>query len=103
MPRFCANLSTLFTDVPFPARFARAAAAGFTAVEFQSPYDHAPDAIAGLLQAHGLACVMFNMPSGKAGDKGLASIPGREREFEDSVLRALDYARRLRVTGIHAM
>ena len=42
MPRFAANLSLLFTEYPLPARFAHAAAAGFTAVEIQFPYDHPP-------------------------------------------------------------
>ena len=84
MPKFCANLSTLFTDAPFPARFARAAAAGFTAVEFQSPYAHETREVAGLLREHGLTCVMFNLPSGKPGEKGLAPLSGRQADFRDS-------------------
>ena len=103
MPRFSANLSTLFTDAPFPARFARAAAAGFTAVEFQFPYEHDARTLAGLLKDHGLTCVMFNMPPGKPGEKGLAALPGRRQEFRDSVTRALDYATGLGATGLHAM
>jgi len=39
MPRFCANISLLFTDVELPERFAAAARAGFKAVEIQFPYD----------------------------------------------------------------
>ena len=103
MPKFAAKLSTLFTDAPFPARFARAAAAGFAAVEFQLPYDHPREEIAALLRRHDLTCVMFNMPSGKLREKGLAAVPGREREFEDSVLRAVDYARAVGAGGLHAM
>ena len=38
MTRLAANLSTLFTDLPFPDRYAAAAAAGFRAVECQFPY-----------------------------------------------------------------
>ncbi len=38
MPRFAANLSLMFTEVPFIERFAAAAEAGFQAVEgFCSP------------------------------------------------------------------
>ncbi len=37
MPRFAANLSMMFTDVPFLDRFEAAAKAGFTAVEFLFP------------------------------------------------------------------
>ena len=40
MPRFAANLSMLFTEVPFLDRFERAARAGFEAVEFLFPYAH---------------------------------------------------------------
>jgi hydroxypyruvate isomerase len=38
MPRFAANLTMLFTEYPVLERFDRAAAAGFTAVEFLFPY-----------------------------------------------------------------
>jgi hydroxypyruvate isomerase len=37
MPKFAANLTTLFTEVPFLDRFAAARAAGFDAVECQFP------------------------------------------------------------------
>ena len=39
MPRFAANVSMMFTEVPFLDRFARARAAGFEAVEFLFPYE----------------------------------------------------------------
>lgn len=103
MPRFSANLSTLFTDAPFPARFARAAKAGFTAVEFQSPYNYPPEEIAALLRDHGLTCVMFNMPAGHPGERGIAALAGRERDFQNSVERALEYALATGATGLHAM
>lgn len=41
MPRFAANLSMMFTEVPFIERFA-ATRAGFDAVEFLFPYDYSP-------------------------------------------------------------
>lgn len=103
MPRFSANLSTLFTDVPFPARFARAAGAGFTAVEWQSAYDYRPAEIAAALHDNGLICVMFNMPAGGPGERGIAALPGRERAFQDTVERAVDYALAVGATGLHAM
>ena len=40
MPKFAANLTMMFNEVPFPERFAAAAKAGFTAVEFLFPYDY---------------------------------------------------------------
>ena len=51
MPRFAANLSMMFTEVPFLDRFDAAAKAGFTAVEFLFPYEHPAEAIGERLQA----------------------------------------------------
>ena len=40
MPRFAANLSMLFTEMDFLDRFAAAAEAGFSGVEYLFPYDY---------------------------------------------------------------
>ena len=105
MPRFAANLSMMFTDVPFLERFGRAAAAGFEGVEFLFPYEHPPEAIADALERHGLAQALFNMPPGDfaAGERGIASLPGREAEFREGVETALRYARATGCTTLHAM
>jgi hydroxypyruvate isomerase len=64
MPRFSANLSFLFTELPFLDRFAAAAHAGFRAVEFAFAYEYPPREIAARLAANGLAqCV--NAPPGE--------------------------------------
>ena len=87
MPRFAANLSFLFPELPFLDRFEAAAAAGFQGVEFLFPYDHSAAVIAGLLAEHNLTNVLFNMPAGdwSAGERGIAALPGRESEFRASV------------------
>lgn len=94
MPRFSANLSMLFTDLPFPERFPAARAAGFTAVEYLFPYDHPRDELAGLLESNGLSQVLFNLPAGDwaAGDRGIAADPGRVEEFQAGVGQAVTYA-----------
>lgn len=94
MPRFAANLSLLFTELPFLARFAAARAAGFDAVECQFPYQWPAAEIARALNDHGLELVLFNLPCGDwwAGERGIAALPGREREFRQGVALALDYA-----------
>ncbi len=94
MPKFSANLNFLFTELPFLDRFAAAARAGFTAVEYPSPYEHEPSDIARRLADHGLAQALFNLPMGnvETGERGLAILPGREQEFRKGVGRALDYA-----------
>ena len=105
MPKFAANLTMMFNEVPFPQRFAAAAKAGFAAVEFLFPYDYPPAEVARWLQEAGLKNALFNMPPGDwaAGERGVASIPGREEEFRAGVARAIEYARALGTPGIHAM
>jgi hydroxypyruvate isomerase len=105
MPRFAANLSMMFTEVPFLERFGRAAAAGFDGVEFLFPYEHPKEVIAAELRRHGLTQALFNLPPGDfaAGERGLASLPGREAEFERGLATALDYAAALGCRTLHCM
>jgi hydroxypyruvate isomerase len=105
MPRFAANLSMMFNEVPFPERFAAAARAGFTAVEFLFPYDYPVADMTRWLKENKLTNVLFNMPPGDwaAGERGMASLPGREEEFRTGVAKALEYALVLGTPTIHAM
>jgi 2-dehydrotetronate isomerase len=105
MPRFDANLSFLFNEVPFLDRFAAAAEAGFDAVEFAFGYQHPVTEIAARLAAHGLTQVLINAPPGEwsRGDRGIASLPGREHEFAASFATALRYAEALGNPLIHVM
>ncbi len=105
MPRLSANLSFLFTEVPFLDRFGEAARAGFRAVEFAFAYDVPTEEIGARLADHALECVLINAPPGDldAGDRGIAALPGRENEFAASFATALHYARALRCPRIHVM
>lgn len=105
MPRFAANLSMMFNEHSFLDRFGAAANAGFEAVEFLFPYAERPEVVAERLRAAGLRQVLFNLPPGdwEAGERGIASLPGREREFEDGVTRALEYAEALDCPRVHMM
>ena len=105
MPRFAANLSMLYNEHPFLDRFAAAAADGFTAVEYLFPYDFSAAELARQLADHGLQQVLFNAPPGdwNAGERGLASLPGRQAEFRAGLRRALDYAQTLNCPRIHVM
>jgi hydroxypyruvate isomerase len=87
MPKFAANLSMLFTELPFLERFAAAARAGFEAVEFLFPYEYAAGEIRQRLQENQLQLVLFNTPPGdvNAGEWGLAAIPG-EAPRPDAIL-----------------
>ena len=103
MPRFAANLSMMFTEVPFLDRFSRARAAGFGAVEFLSPYEHPAAEVAKRLKDNGLRQVLFNVPAGDfaAGERGIAALPGRQAEFREGLDRALDYAAALGCPLLH--
>jgi 2-dehydrotetronate isomerase len=105
MPKFAANITMMFTEWPFIDRFEAAAKAGFRAVELQFPYEHSPESIAAKLRAHAVANVLFNAAPGNvaAGERGLASLPGREAEFRDGMALALRYARVLGTPRLHVM
>lgn len=94
MPKFCANLSMLFTESAFPARFEAAARAGFRGVEFQFPYAFDKALLAESAQRAGVEVVLFNLPPGdwEKGERGMACLPSRMSEFRDSVGQAIEYA-----------
>lgn len=105
MPKFAANLSMMFQEVPFLDRFAAASASGFKGVEFLFPYEHAAKDIAQQLNLHSLQNVLFNMPPGdwEAGERGIAALPGREDEFREGVALAIRYAKALGTPQLHVM
>lgn len=105
MPAFAANLTMMFTEWPFLDRFAAAADAGFRAVEYLFPYEHAPDAVAQRLERNGLTQALFNMPPGDwaAGERGLAALPDRFDKFRAAVATALEYAGATGCRRLHMM
>lgn len=94
MPKFAANLTMLFTELPFMDRFAAARAAGFGAVEYLFPYDYSKEELVSALKNNGLKQVLHNLPAGDwaAGERGIACHAGRTAEFREGVNRAIDYA-----------
>lgn len=105
MPRFAANLSMLYPQHEFLDRFAAAAADGFEAVEFLFPYDYSANELKQRLSDNGLVQALFNVPPGDwaAGERGIATLPGREDEFRSGFDRALEYAAVLGNTRVHVM
>ena len=97
MPKFNANLTFLYTEVPFLERFGRAAASGFKGVEYLFPYAFPKDALAEQLQKHKLEQVLFDLPSGNwdGGERGIAVLPDRIGEYQEGVGQAIDYAKAL--------
>ena len=105
MPKFAANLSMLFPELPFLARFEAAAKGGFRGVEFVGPYEYPAGQIAELLHRHTLTQVLFNMPAGNwaKGERGIGCHPDRVGEFQDGVATAIAYAKVLGNTQINCL
>ena len=101
MPRLAANLGHLFTERPLIERISAAAAAGFSAVELQFPYDLAPSAVKAELARNNLTQLGINTQQGP--ESGLAALPGRERDWEAAFARALDYVVAIGGRAIHCM
>lgn len=105
MPRFAANLSMLFTEQDFLARFKAAADAGFQGVEYLFPYEFSSADIKAQLDANGLTQVLFNLPAGDwaKGERGLACHPDRVEEFRAGVKLAIAYAQVLGNTQVNCL
>jgi hydroxypyruvate isomerase len=105
MPRFAANLSMMFNEVPFLDRFEAAAKAGFTAVEFLFPYEHPADEVGKRLHGNGLTQALFNLYPGDfaAGERGFAALPDRFADMQRSLDMALPYAKATGVKRLHLM
>ena len=105
MPKLAANLTMMYGEHAFVDRFAAAARDGFRGVEYLFPYEHPAAELRARLDAHRLEQALFNAPPGDwvRGERGLASLPGREDEFRKSIDTALDYARVLGNRRLHVM
>ena len=105
MPKFAANLTMMFNEVPFLDRFEHAARAGFEAVEFLFPYAFAAVDIKARLDGNRLKLVLHNLPAGNwdAGERGIACLPGRENEFRAGVGKAIEYARALQAPQVNCL
>lgn len=105
MPKFAANLSMLFQELPVIERFGAAANAGFHAVEFLFPYEYPVEQLQAELTRHNLIQVLFNLPAGNwaAGDRGMAVDPSRREEFAAGVEKALLYAKALGVPQVNCL
>ncbi len=105
MPKFAANLTMMFNEVPFLDRFEAAAKAGFKYVEFLWPYDYPPAELNAKLDQYDLKLVLFNTPAGNVvqGEWGVSAIPGREQESHQHIDTALEYALALGCPNVHVM
>lgn len=105
MPKFSANVTLLYTELPFIERFEAAAKAGFKGVEFQFPYAYNLNEVAEKIKENNLEMVLFNLPAGdwEKGDRGLAANPSRVTEFQEGVGKALEAAKILGVKQMNCL
>ncbi len=105
MLKFSANLTMLFKEVDFPARFERASRVGFKGVEYLFPYPWKTGELAEKLEKHGLEQVLFNLPAGDwaAGERGTACQPERVGEFQEGVGLAIEYAKTLKCPRLNCL
>jgi hydroxypyruvate isomerase len=105
MFKFSANLTMMFTELEFIDRFAAAANAGFKAVEYVGPYAFPEEQIADVLEANKLEQVLFNLPAGNwdAGERGIACLPDRVGEFQESVGKGIRYAKALGCARVNCL
>ena len=105
MPQFAANLTMLFTEVPFLDRFEKAAKAGFDKVEFLFPYPFTAAEIKSRLDSNKLTIVLHNLPAGNwdGGERGIAVLPDRVDEFKAGVAKAIEYGTALGVKQINCL
>lgn len=105
MPRFSANISVLFTEVPVIERIALASEAGFDAIEIQFPYSCQLSEFADAMAYSQLPLALMNCPAGDfmTGGQGNAAVPGREGEFSQALEQALEWARVLKPEAINVL
>ncbi len=105
MPRFCANLSWLFGELPLIDRIAAAKAAGFEGVEILFPYEEPAAQIAEAARLAGVPVVLINCPppNWTGGERGYAAVPGAEERFRKDFDRALRFAQVLKAQHLHIM
>jgi hydroxypyruvate isomerase len=105
MPHFAANLTFLFTEIPFMERFSAAHKAGFDAVEFMFPYDYDLGEIKAKLNEKGLRLILCNLPAGNwaSGDRGTAANPERKEEFREGIAKGIAAAKNLGVGSLNCL
>jgi hydroxypyruvate isomerase len=105
VPKFSANLSFLYQDLPFLERFAAAAKDGFGALEYLGPYAEPKETVAEAFRENGLKQALFNVPSGDwaGGERGIACYPDRIEEFRGGITLALDYAAALHCPQVNVI
>lgn len=105
MPKFAANITLLFRELPFLDRIEAAADHGFNGVEALFPYDDGASQITRRLTMAGIPMVLINCPppNWAGGERGFAAVPGLAERFRHDFKRSLRFAEALGVQHLHIM
>ena len=104
MYEFCANVSTLFLDIPLEKKLSLAASCGFKSIEVQYPYELKAKDLSAQLAANGQSLVLMNAPLGpRPYTRGLAVSPEDAGQFKASVNAALTYAAQVECKALHVL
>ena len=107
MPKFAANLTMMFTELPFLGRFAAAADGGLRRRRIPVPVRVRQTASSpSCCAANGLTLVLHNLPAGDwAGGRARHRMPSRSRSrsFARGVDRAIDYAMALQCPKVNCL
>lgn len=105
MAKFCANISFMFTEKPFLERYSAAKKAGFKAVESGFPFGYSVEEVLKAKQSADIDQVLINVFTGDVtkGELGFAAIAGKEQEFQQSIIKTIEYAKALNTAKIHIM
>lgn len=103
--KLSANVSLLYTELPFLERFKAAAADGFRAIEIQFPYDTPAVDIQLALVANDLECVLINVPAGDlmTGGRGLACVPEKRADFLRALAVCAEYVKVLSPSRVNVL
>jgi len=101
--KLAANISLLYPGLPLAERISAAARDGFSAVEILFPYDVPHEDLCAHLHINKVDLVLINTPLGPMGEKGLASLPGREEEFEIGFRMSLAVCEATGCRTVHVM
>jgi len=103
MPRFCANLTLLYQELPLAARFDAAASGGFDAVELLWPDEanETPRELAGLAQDSGIDFTLIDTPRGDTWGNG-AHLNQKEA-FRHELMQSIETAQILNASHVHIM
>lgn len=104
--KFAANVSMIFTEQnDLLQRYRSAKEAGFKGVECVFPYDVPADQLSKVREQLGIEQTLINtyMGNRQKGEMGFAAIPGKEKEFNDSLELSIKYCKALSCKSLHIM